>query len=125
MNPNAEKNAARIENRLVNRSQNCTLAANAVCAVGFWARFRGLAGQNVPNDFALGLPQCDWVHTWGMRGPLDIAFCNGQNVVLLVFLDIPPRRILPRVRGAAIAWEIKAGDFGEGRVQTGDLVVLE
>ena len=109
----------------MNRSQNHVLAANAVRAGGFWAQFRGLAFSPVRPDFALGLPQCDWVHTWGMRGPLDVAFCDGQNAVLRVFLDIPPRRLLPRVRGAALAWEMKAGGFGEGRVQTGDLVVLE
>ena len=108
----------------MNRSQNHVLAANAVRAGGFWGQFRGLAGRTVPGGFALGLP-CNWIHTWGMHGPLDIAFCGKRNEVLRVFLDIPPRRVLSRVRGAAIAWEMKAGGFGEGRVQTGDLVVLE
>ena len=112
--------------RLINRTTGRTIAERAEVAHGFWALFRGLMGRAaVPPGFALGLPGCDWVHTWGMRVPLDIAFCGPLGHVLHVFGNVPPFRLLPRVRGAAIAWEMAAGQMTGGQISPGDVVVFE
>lgn len=112
--------------RLFNRTTGHVIAERAEIARGFWALFRGLAGRaSVPTGYALGLHGCDWVHTWGMCVPLDIAFCGPLGHVLRVFGNVPPFRVLPRVRGAAVAWETASGQLTGGQISPGDVVVFE
>ena len=78
-------------------------------ASGGWDSFIGLMGQVVTAGRVLGLPRCAAVHTFFVRQPLDLVFCDRKGCVLRVVGAIRPFRVGPTVRGAAMVWEARAG----------------
>jgi len=101
------------------------VAPDACLAEGFRALLIGLIGRaSVPAGFALGLVGCDQIHTFGVRFSLDVAYCDREGKVLLAIRDLPPNRIAPRARGAAIVWEMPAGTL-DGCVQPGESLLWE
>src|SRR5918992_6101340 len=72
------------------------------------ARLLGLAMlDDLPAGFALLIPRCRSVHTFGMRFPLDLAFLDEGGRALRVVRGVPPGRIVS-CRGAAAVLEKKA-----------------
>jgi hypothetical protein len=78
-------------------------------------------GRAVPPNTALGLAPCDWVHTFGMRHAIDVAYCDVKGQVLHV-CTLRPNRFGPRVRKTEMVWEAEAGAFTSVRV--GDCVQI-
>jgi uncharacterized membrane protein (UPF0127 family) len=111
--------------RLVNADTGVILASEAYFANSFAARLIGLMGRSeIAPSLALGIPDCDWVHTFGVRLPLDIAYCDRKGTVLRLVENLIPNRAAPRVPGARMTWEMKAGGFS-GRVREGQQLVLQ
>ena len=106
---------------LVNRTSGRILSETARVASGGWASFIGLMGQGVTPGRVLGLPRCTAVHTFFVRQPLDLAFCDRDGRVLRVVAALKPFRVGPRVRGAAMVWEGRAGTLAPW-VAAGDRV---
>jgi uncharacterized membrane protein (UPF0127 family) len=78
-------------------------------ARGFRARLLGLAWlREPPAGYALLIPRCSSVHTFGMRFRLDVAFVGADGAVLRVDRDVQPRRVL-RCPGARGVVEARAG----------------
>jgi len=72
-------------------------------------RARGLAFRPDPPDgWALLLPRCRSVHTFGMRFPIDVVFTDAQGHAVRVVRALPPRRIAFCKRAHA-AIETRAG----------------
>jgi hypothetical protein len=86
------------------------------------ARTRGLLGRD-GIEGALVLRPCRHVHTFGMRFPVDVAFCDVTGRVLRT-CSLNPWRLSPVVPRAAFAIEAAAGSFDRWRLQTGDRVEL-
>ncbi len=68
-----------------------------VLATGLLARARGLLGTRA--NWGCGMRilvilPCRSVHTFGMRYPLDIAFCNRHGMVLRSERNVLPGRLL-------------------------------
>ncbi len=106
---------------LINRASGQVLSENARIASGGWASFIGLMGRIVTPGEALGLPHCAAVHTFFVRQPLDIVFCDREGRVLRVVAARKPFQVGPSVRGAAMAWEARAGTLAPW-VAPGDLL---
>ena len=85
---------------------------------GSSGRMRGLMGRTGFEGVMVFRP-CRNVHTFGMRFPIDVAFCDRGGVVLRT-CTLPPRRISPLVFRAAMVFEAKAGAFDHWRLQVGD-----
>ena len=81
-------------------------------------RRRGLLGRD-RIDGALVLRPCRHVHSFGMRFPLDVAFCDRDGVVLRMHC-LRPWRLAPFVRGAAWVVEAEAGAFERWGLRPGD-----
>lgn len=110
---------------LRNASTGDVIAADARIATGLFALLVGLIGRgDAAPDFALALPGCDWVHTVGVRFPIDVVYCGRMGEVLLVVEHLAPGRIAPRGRGAHVVWEMPAGGLS-GRVTVGDRLEWE
>jgi uncharacterized membrane protein (UPF0127 family) len=77
-------------------------------ARGFRARLLGLAFLDVYDD-ALLIRRCRWVHTFGMRFPLDLVFVDRDWRVVRLVRDVGPRRIV-RCPGATAVIEVAAGE---------------
>ena len=81
---------------------------------------RGLIGERDP-EFALVLPECNWVHTFGVRCALDVAYLDDASRVMKVQRLGRMRLPLP-VRGARTVVEAKAGSFERWGLRLGDVI---
>ncbi len=82
------------------------------------ARMKGLLGRT-GIEGGLVIPSCRWVHTIGMRFPLDVAYVNSDNVVIKtetlrrhrVGMPVPhARMVIEAEAGAFERWGLKVGD---------------
>jgi uncharacterized protein len=87
------------------------------------ARRRGLIGR---KDFegALVLRSCRHVHTFFMRFPIDVAFCDRDGTVLRTTC-LRPWRISSLVANAAFAIEAESGAFERWGLRVGDQVEVK
>lgn len=69
------------------------------------------------------IPSCRWVHTLGMRIPIDVAYVDGDGVVVKIVRMRPWRFGAPVKRGR---WVIEAatGAFERWGLSVGDPVEL-
>ena len=92
--------------------------ASAEVACTARARRRGLLGRD-GIDGALVLRPCRSVHTFFMRFPIDVAFCDREGTVLRT-CSLRPWRLSPIVARAGFAIEAEAGAFERWRLRAGD-----
>ena len=87
------------------------------------SRRKGLSGQT-QIEGALVIPNCRWVHTFGMRIPIDIAYLDTDgNVIKTVQmskmrLGAPvwnARTVIEAEKGAFARWGINVGNKIEVR----------
>lgn len=85
----------------------------------FADRLRGLVARPLPEAGAgLWIEPCAAVHTFGVRGPIDLAFVSADMVVQRVDRAVPPRRV--RVaRGARAVLELRAGEAARTGLRAG------
>jgi uncharacterized membrane protein (UPF0127 family) len=86
-------------------------------------RMRGLMGRD-DVEGALVLRPCRHVHTFGMRFPIDVAFCDAAGVVLHLSTLVPRRLSRPVLR-AAFAIEARAGSFDRWNLRPGDVIEIK
>lgn len=84
------------------------------------ARRHGLLGRD-GFEGALVLRPCRSVHTFFMRFPIDVAFCDRDGVVVRA-RTLRRWRISPVVRRSAFVIEAEAGAFERWKLQPGDRV---
>jgi uncharacterized membrane protein (UPF0127 family) len=94
--------------------------AAAEVAVTRTQRRRGLAGRD-GFEGVLILRPCRQVHTFGMRFPIDVAFCDRYGF-LLHRSTLPPRRVSALVWRSYFALEAPAGAFDRWGLELGDVV---
>ena len=109
----------------MNRTTGCVVARQVVIARSWRARLVGWIGRKpLPSDVVLGIPGCDWVHTFFVSGSLDLVFCDRDDRVLRVVAGLMPGRFSPRVPGAFWTWEMRAGQLASV-VSVGDTLAVE
>lgn len=86
-------------------------------AGSYGARARGLLGRD-GLDGALLLRPLNWVHTFRMRFPIDVAHLDADGVVLRTTTMLPNRPGRP-VWGARAVLETEAGQLAAWRVRVG------
>lgn len=99
---------------------NGRVLASADVAETRRSRRVGLLGKTT-TDTALVITPCSWVHSLGMRFPLDVAYVDAQGTVLRA-ARLSPWRIGPLVRGSHFVIEAKAGSFERWGLAPGDTV---
>lgn len=80
-------------------------------------RRRGLLGRD-SFDGALLLERARWIHTMGMRFPIDVAHCDAEMQVLQVTTMAPNRVGMPVWRARSVI-EAAAGSFDRWGVTPG------
>jgi uncharacterized membrane protein (UPF0127 family) len=116
--PPADRDALRCDAWLVLDGR---VLASAQLATGRAERRRGLLGRaHVEGVLVLS---CRWVHTVGMRVPIDVAHCDAAGTVLALSTMAPGRvgRPWPRARRVV---EAAAGSFEAWGVQPGTRLEL-
>ncbi len=85
-------------------------------------RRRGLLGRD-GIDGALVIDPCRWVHTFGMRFPIDVAYVDETGSVVKTTRMSRHRVGLP-VKAASWVIEAEAGAFDRWGLRVGDAVEL-
>ena len=99
---------------------NGRVLASASIASTRRAKRRGLIGQRSINT-ALVLEDCHWIHTIGVRCPIDVAYLASDGLVLKM-QRISPLRVPRPVFGARTVIEAQAGSFERWSLNLGDFV---
>jgi uncharacterized membrane protein (UPF0127 family) len=86
------------------------------------SRGRGLLGRD-GIEGALVLTKCRWVHTLGMRFPLDVAYLD-ENGVVVKTVHMRRHRVGAPVFRARTVVEAQEGAFGRWGLRVGDVVEL-
>lgn len=81
-------------------------------------RRRGLLGRD-GLDGALLIERARSVHSFGMRFPIDVAFCDADLEVLRT-TRLVPQRVTAPVRRARQVLEAEAGSFEHWHLRAGD-----
>ena len=84
------------------------------------ARAHGLLGRD-GIDGALLLQPGRWVHTLGMRFPIDVAFCGRDRTVIATVRMERHRVGRPRLRAACVV-EAEAGAFARWGLVAGSVL---
>jgi uncharacterized membrane protein (UPF0127 family) len=101
--------------------------ASAEVAVSRREKRHGLIGRT-DFDGALVIPDCNWIHTIGVRFPLDVAYLDAEGVVLKktsmsrFVVGTPVLRastVVEAHRGSFDRWGLRVGDIVE--VRTADV----
>jgi hypothetical protein len=101
---------------------NARVLASAETATTRPQRRRGLLGRN-DLDGAMVIEPCRWVHTLGMRFPIDVAFLDADGLVIRT-VQMPRHRMgLPVPRARSVI-EAEAGAFARWGVHVGDVIEL-
>ena len=96
--------------RSLSTSSGTVLAGDAVWAIGARERLTGLLGtSSLDAGRALVIERTRQVHTFGMRYPIDVVFCDRSWRVLHVIRGMAPGRASRWVRGARYVVELPAG----------------
>ena len=109
-----------------NQSRGNVILASRVAWAGTSAqRRKGLLGrESLALDEGLYITPCEWVHTFGMRFPIDIAFLHRDGRVLALHHTLRPKRLSKLVFRADGVLELAAGRLRETRTCVGDVIVL-
>ena len=83
-------------------------------------RRRGLIGRD-GIEGALTLPNTRSIHTFGVRFPIDVAYCDEDMRVVRVLQVNPNRLCLPVLRARSVV-EAEAGCFARWGLRPGDLL---
>jgi len=94
--------------------------ASATVAESRIDRMRGLIGSR-EGEFAFVLPKCRWVHSVGMRYPIDVGYLDADSRLVHVQRLQPMRMSMP-VPAARTVIEARAGSFARWGLQLGDVV---
>lgn len=86
---------------------NGRVLAAAARATARTDRRRGLIGARSIEEPLL-LDPCSWVHTVGMKVPVEVAYVSGEGVVLRIE-TLKPWRVGPIVRETAYVIEARPG----------------
>lgn len=101
-------------------TDDARVLASAEVAQARSARRKGLLGRD-GLDGAIVLRPCRWVHTLGMRFPIDVAFLDDDGVVVKT-MQMNQKRIGVPVWRASTVVEAEAGAFARWGLHVGDVV---
>ena len=89
------------------------------------SRRRGLLGRcGLGAGEGMYLTPCEWLHTFGMRFRIDVAFLSSSGQVLAVYHGLKPNRLSRIVWSASGALEISDGALRSTHTEPGDTVQL-
>jgi uncharacterized membrane protein (UPF0127 family) len=112
--------------RLINRTANLVIAERLEAPNLLWERMRGLLGRDrLEAGEAMLLLACRWVHTFGMRFPIDVVFLDAHYRVVRLAPDLKPNRLSPFVPAARMTVELPAGTLARLNLRRGDQLAVE
>lgn len=88
-------------------------------------RMKGLLGRSgLAQNEALVITQCQSIHMFFMKFPIDVIFCDRQNIVVGLCADLKPFSLSPIFFNASYAIELPSGTITSSKTQKGDQIQL-
>lgn len=110
--------------QLIDADTGEVVIARLEVADTFWRRFRGLQFRRpLAPDEGLLLTPCRTIHTHWMRFSIDVACLDREGIVLAVFANMRPWRIVRRVNGTQSIVETASGMLAP-KIQVGSRLKL-
>jgi uncharacterized membrane protein (UPF0127 family) len=110
----------------VNTTNGEVLARRVVWAGTSAERRRGLLGRHsLAEDEGIYIVPCQWIHMFGMKFPIDVAFLNSEGRVLCVHHDLRPNRLSRMVLRAEGVLELASGRLNATSTVVGDTIDLD
>ena len=129
MSNNDPKAAAPVELpvKAVNLSKASTIVARRVAWSGTSAeRRRGLLGmQTLEADEGMYIAPTQWIHTFGMKFSIDIAFLAKDGKVVTVHHSLKPNRLSKISFRAEGALELAGGRLRATNTEIGDIIKFQ
>ena len=111
--------------RRLETAEGVEVAAHVEEADSFLRRGLGLMFRSdLPPGHGLAITPCNSIHMFFMRFALDVAFVDGEGVVLRVYHGIRPWRASRLIRKARTAVELPAGTLAAAGVEKGSVLRL-
>ena len=107
-----------------NSTRDTQISLPAFVATSFTARLIGMTGRT-EIDFALLLPSCASIHTFGMKTAIDAIFLDCQFRVVRIYSTLKPNRMTRMVRGASQVLECPAGCAEQAGIRCGDVLSVK
>ena len=107
---------------LGNASRGRVLAREVVEVRGFFSRLRGLIGRGAPSPGRAFLFATPFFHSFGARGPVDLAFLGAGMRVVAVVRSHPVGRAASPPPGALAVLVAAEGSLSPGVLEAGDLL---
>ena len=86
-------------------------------------RRRGLLGRSgLDPEEGIYLAPCEWIHTFFMRFPIDVAFLGRDGRVLALHHSLKPNRLSKIVLRAQGVLELSAGRLRATGTDVGDVI---
>jgi len=102
------------------------VAAQVRLAVTSAQRRQGLLGRNsLQSEEGVYLTPCEWIHTFGMRFPIDVAFLAADGSILAIHHNLRPNRLSKIVLRADGVLELSPGRLKATRAAVGDVILLQ
>ena len=111
---------------IVNLTRNSTLASCVKIAQNPAERMKGLLGMNnLPQGEALIITHCQSIHMFFMKFPIDVIFCDNNDRIVGLCLEIQPFHLSPIFFKASYAIELPSGTISSSQTQLGDQINLQ
>jgi uncharacterized membrane protein (UPF0127 family) len=109
----------------INVTRDSVVASRVSLAITSVERRRGLLGRNsMDPDEGMYIVPTQWIHMFGMRFAIDVAFLSSSGRVLFVHHALKPNRLSRLVWRAEGALELPAGTLRASRTMVGDTIEL-
>jgi uncharacterized membrane protein (UPF0127 family) len=111
--------------RVFNLTRGAVLASRVRWAGTSAERRRGLLGRSHINpDEGIYIVPTQWIHMFGMRFAVDVAFLASDGRVLFLHHGLKPNRLSRLVWRAEGALELAAGTLRATNTNVGDMIEL-
>jgi len=119
-----EANPPEFPLRVINVSKGDAIIAGHIEWAGTGPRRRrGLLGRESLDCMeGIYLIPCEWIHTFGMHFPIDVAFLSPAGRILAVHHGLKPNRLSRIVLRAQGVLELSAGRLRATKSEVGDRV---
>jgi hypothetical protein len=110
---------------IANLTRNTTIASHIEIAQDPLSRMKGLLGKNdLSKGEALVITHCQSIHMFFMKFPIDVIFCDRQDRVVGLCLNIKPFCLSAIFFKASFAIELPTGSIAASMTQLGDQIKL-
>lgn len=111
--------------RAVNATRGRIVAERVEWAGTSRTRRAGLLGRSGLEDgHGMYIVPCQWIHTFGMRFPIDVAFLDASHRVVAIHHTLRPNRLSRIALRAEGVLELPARTLVETGTRVGDVVEL-